>query len=287
MGAAALLDMAVLHAGDADAGASAAAWKATALQALDYVWRRGRDPSTGLFYPALVTSGDPGHDALAADPAQGTVASDALLTDVQATIALGLVRAQDRLDALQPRAGGGAPADAAQPPPDLTYVTEADALLGSLVQAKVWDGIPAAGSDPAAFVEGILPAAGGGAGALLTNKTTLSNAYILGAVIRIRSMATTNYGFLSGHLIAAFVPTTTPHSNLLSVLTDLQGQVVQQGYLRASSRAFGLAVAYSPDGGAAGEEPGAASYRADALAAMIEGFMQRWRQRPDPPPCGM
>ena len=101
-------------------------------------------------------------------------------------------------------------------------------------------------------------------------------------------MATTNNGFVSGHLIATFVPTPTPNSNLLSVLTNAQDQVIQQDYLRASSRAFGLAVAFSPDGGSGGgPEPGAANYRADALAAMVEGFTQRWRQRPDPPPCGM
>lgn len=283
MGAAALLDMAVLHAGDADAGAAAAVWQATAVQVLDYVWRRGRDSSTGLFYQALVTSGDPGHDALAT----ASPASDALMTDVQAAISLGLVRAQDRFDALVSPVDAGAQSDAAATLPEETYVTEADALIGSLVQAKVWDGTTVAGSDPAAFVEGLLPSPGGSAGVLLTNKTTIANAYLLGAVIRIRSMATTNNGFLSGHLIASFVPTTTAHSNLLSVLTNAQGQVVQQDYLRASSRAFDLAAGYSSDGGAAGQEPGAANYRADALAAMIEGFTQRWRQRPDPPPCGM
>src|SRR5262249_15120786 len=110
---------------------------------------------------------------------------------------------------------------------------------------------------------------------------------LLGAVIRVRSMATTNNGFLTGHLIASFVPTTAAHTNLLSALTTAQGLVDQVDYLRATSRAFGLAVTFPDDGGAGGPGPRASNYRPDALAAMIEGFTQRWRQRPDPPPCGM
>src|SRR5262249_33236432 len=158
-------------------------------------------------FRSLVTDSAPDHDT-----SQPGADGDFLATDDQATIALGLVRAQDRLDALASPVDAGVPGDAAVAPPPETYVTEADALIAALVQAKVWDGATAAGSDPAAFVEGLLPSAGGGPATLLTNKTTLGNAYLLGAVIRIRSMATTKNGFLTGHLIASFVPATTPHS---------------------------------------------------------------------------
>ncbi len=99
MAAAALLDMAVLYGSDPDAGAPGPRHMASslALAALGYVWSRGRDPVTGLFYQALVTSNDAGHDALL----PGTPTSDALLTDVQATAVLGLSRVQTALDTLQ------------------------------------------------------------------------------------------------------------------------------------------------------------------------------------------
>jgi hypothetical protein len=275
MGAAALLDMATLHAGDA--GAEPAVWQQTAIQALSYIWRRARDPVTGLFYQSLVTSGDPDHDALAsAQPA-----SDALLTDVQATIIMGLARAQERFNALA--AAGGAGADAGASQPTSAYLKQADTIVGALLTANLWDGALSPGAAPGAFFEGLLPSVG----AALTNKTTLGNAYLLGGVVRILTGSSTNNAFVDGHLIAAFVQSTAPHTNFLSALTNAQDQVVQQGYLRATSRDFGLAVAFAPDGGPDGQEPGATNYRTDALAAVIEGFVQRWRERPNPPPCGM
>jgi hypothetical protein len=278
MGAAALLDMASLHADDPDAGADRAAWQATAVEALDYVWRRARDPATGLFYQSLVTSGDAAHDALG----PGTPTSDALLTDVQARVVLGLARAQDRYNSLPSvvDAGGG---DGGESLPPNNYLAEADAIIESLVAAKLWHGSASASSDPGAFLEGIVPSAGG---ALLSNQTTLSNAYVLAAVIQIRAGSTSAHGYLVGQLIAALVPSVSPHSNFLSILTNTQDQVIQQDYLRAGSRAFDLAVSFSPDGGASSPEPGATSYTADALAAVVESFTTRWRERPNMGPCG-
>src|SRR5262249_39835913 len=90
-GAFALLDMAHRHAVD-DATFAAAAQTA-AIKSIDYVFARGRDQATGVFFTSLVTSADPGHDAVA--PSQPGRPDDALLADVQAQIALALTRAQE------------------------------------------------------------------------------------------------------------------------------------------------------------------------------------------------
>jgi hypothetical protein len=278
--AAALLDMAVLHAKDPDAGADPATWQATAVAALDYVWRRGRDPSTGLFYQSLVTSGDPDHDSLG----MGTPTDDALLTDVQASIVLGLGRAQERFNALTSAADAGADADSL---PASNYLQQADDLIAALIAAKLWDGLPSPGMDPGAFFEGLIPPAPGGSPVILTDKTTFGNAYLLAGMVRILAGSTSANGYILGHLIAAFVQQMPANTSLLTAVTDSQGRVVQQGYLRATSRDFSLSVSYSLDGGSAGLEPRASSYRTAALAEMIEGFTQRWRERVNPPPCGL
>jgi hypothetical protein len=282
--AAALLDMAVLHASDPDAGGERATWQATATAAIDYVWRRGRDPSTGLFFQSLVTSGDPGHDALG----PGAPTPDSLMTDVQAAIVLGLGRAQQRANALAP-ADAGADADSL---PASSYIKEADDLLGALVTAGLWDGSMSAGSDPGAFLEGLIPAQAGEGGSsppvLLTNKTTFGNAYLMGGVVRILAAASsTNNGYLLGHLIGALAQTMPSNTSLLTAVTDMQGHVIQQGYLDATSRDYSLPVTFAPDGGVVGPESPTPQYRTAALAAVVEAFTQRWRERPNPPMCGL
>jgi hypothetical protein len=279
MGAAALLDMAFLHAGD-DGGADAAAWQATALAALDYVWRRGRDPVTGLFYPSLVTSADLDHDALAPS---GTPAPDALLTDVQATVVLGLTRVQDRLDALAAAdastgvADGGVAGD---------YLGEADAIVQALLGgsgAALWDGSSSPVLTPGAFLEGVVPSQ---AGALLTNKTTLSTSFLLGGIHRLIVSRGSTAGFVLGQLRAALLQATPAHSSLFTVLTDANGFALQDGFLRASSRDWNYATALGPgaERGAA-EETGARAYRADANHAVAEGLDQLWRTATSGPLC--
>jgi hypothetical protein len=277
--AAALLDMAVAHAIDPDAGAERAAWQATATAAIDYVFRRGRDPATGLFFQSLVTSGDPGHDALGA----GSPTPDTLLTDVQAAVVLGLGRAQQRLNTLLSLEDAGA--DAATLPSS-GYLGQADDLVGALVAAGLWDGSTATGSDPGAFLEGLITVPGGSP-VLLTNKPTFGNAYLLGGVVRILAGSSTNNGFLIGHLIAALAQTMPANSSLLTAVTDMQGHVIQQGYLDATSRAFSLPVAFAADGGVVGPESPTPQYRTAALAAVIEAFTQRWRERANAPMCGL
>jgi len=283
MAAAALVDMASLHASDPDAGADVSTWAATALAAVDYVWARGRDTSTGLFFQQLVTSDDPGHDALG----QGMPTPDALLTDVQAEAVFGLARLQDGVNALiAADAGVG---DASTPTQSM-YWNEANAIVQSMVTAGIFDGnipddeagipspVPAG-----AFMEALVPSTS----AIDTNKTTIGNAWLLGAVHRVGvGMLAPLTDVVQPQLLVAVTQQTPANSSLFTVVTDTQtGNPVQTEYLRASSKDFHYATAFSPDGGTGGQEPGATSYRADATAAVIEGLTQLWRGTPNAPPC--
>jgi hypothetical protein len=265
MGAAALLDMAVVHAGDADAGSLPAQWQATATAVLDYVARRGRDPVTGLYFDSLVTSGDPGHDALgAADPG-------ILRTDTQAAIVLGFARAQDLLTQLQGQADGGLPST--------PYAQAADDLVTALNTANLWDG-PSdhTSTSPGAFMEGLLPG-----GAIETNKTTYGNAFLLGGFHRVAFALGSSFAYEPKQIRAALVQQKPANSSLFSVVQGGPGQV---GYLRAGSKAWGLAVGFAPDGDAGAQEQGATLYRTDAMAAMIEGLTQLWRGTTHSTGCG-
>jgi hypothetical protein len=282
MAAAALLDMAVLHVKDADAGAAGAAqqWGATGLQVLDYVLARGRDPVTGLFYQSLTTSGSPGHDT----PGPGTPTSDTFLTDDQAWATMGLARAQDLLVTLA-AAVGDAGADAggldASAVTTQTYGNAGAALAASVAAAGLFDGTTTPGSPPpvGAFMEGVGPMG------VLTNKTSIGNAIMLGGLHRIYGEVGTPLAYELGQTRTALLQLQPAKTSLMSVVTDSNGNPVQQSYLRAASKSFDYAVAYAPDGGAAGQEPGATDYRPAALHAMIEGFNQLWHGAPNDARC--
>jgi hypothetical protein len=281
MAAAALLDMAVRHANDADAGGDPLTWAQTAFSTLTYVWARGRDTTTGLFYQQLVTSSDPGHDALG----QGTPTADALLTDVQATAILGLARAQDLAAGLPSFGDGGVDAGA---PPSTAYLLEGARLADALEAASLWNGpttfdLDAGAPPPGAYMEGVVASTG----VKLTNVTTLGTAFLLGAMHRVATEAGWDLYPRLGQMRAALLDEQPAHSSLYSVVTDMStGYPIQTDYLRAASRSWGFATAFVPDGGAGGQEPGATSYRADAAAAMVEGLMQLWLGRQNAPPCG-
>jgi hypothetical protein len=279
MAAAALVDMANVHASDPDAGADASAWVTTALAAVDYVWARGRDTTTGLFFQQLVTSSDPGHDALG----QGMPTPDALLTDVQAEAVLGLARLQDGVNALLASDAGAAGGIDGSVLTQSMYWDRASTIMQSLGAAGLFDGTIPVGAEagvpnPApvgAFMEGLVPSTG----AIDTNKTTIGNAWLLGAAHRVGI----GYGskisdVLRPQLFLAISQQTPASSSLFTVVVDSQtGHPVQTDYLRASSKDFHYATVFSPDGGTGGQEPGATSYRADAVAAVIEGLTQLWR----------
>jgi hypothetical protein len=272
MAAAALLDMALLHKKDADAGTAPAKWVATAQQTLDYVIARGRDPVTGLYYQSLITSGDPGHDALG--PASPS--SDTLLTEDQAWVMLGLGRAQDLLTAyfkgLAPDSGLDASSVLLQ-----TYDNAGVTLAASVAHAGLFDGVTNPTSPPpvGAFYEGIGPSG------LLTNKTTVGNAIMLGAFHRIAVAAGSSFAYELGQTRAALLQFSPVHSSLFSVVSDQNGNPIQQAYLRAASKTYGYAVTY----GDGGPEPGATDYRSDAVNAFVEGISQLWHGTASNPSC--
>jgi hypothetical protein len=270
MAAAALLDMANLRASVADAGA-AATWASTAQQVLYYVLARGRDPVTGLFYQSLVTSDDPDHDAVG----PGTPTDDSMLTETQAWIVLGLARAQDLLATFQATGGndaGGSDGSVAVQP---VYWTAGDDLAGAVTNAGLFDGTPtpSAPPPPGALMEGLILSGQ----QLLTDKTTVGNAIMLGGFHRVVIGEGSTLSYQLGEMRAALTQLQPANSSLLSVVTDA-GDPIQQSFLRAASKGFGYAVAYSPggDGGGEGPEVGATNYRSDAVHAMIEGITQIW-----------
>jgi hypothetical protein len=85
-GALALVDMANRHL--VDSPAESAAWARAAGAVFNHLYTRARH-SSGLYYADLVTSSDPGHDALA----NVVTPSDALLTETSASVAASLMRA--------------------------------------------------------------------------------------------------------------------------------------------------------------------------------------------------
>jgi hypothetical protein len=285
MAAAALLDMALVHQNDPDAGSGPQAWQEAGVAAVQYLAARAMDPQTGLFYQSLTTSLAAGHDDLAG----GTPAPDALLGDVQATIVLALARIQASVDALPPPGSGDGGADAsdASAPLQPPYLVMAAALGDAMTKAMLWDGPTAAAADgglgsPGAFLEGLLPSAGG---ALLTNKTVLTSAYFLGGMHRVALGQGYDNVYQLGSTRSALTQLLPGHSSFLSAVTDMNGNPLQQAYLRATSKGWSYAVSFDADGGAGGQEPGATSYQSAAGHAMIEGLAQLWHGNPHGASC--
>lgn len=243
-GALALLDLAVRHA--VDDPTHAATWRDAAAAALDHLHLRARDPVTGMYFRALVTSADPGHDALATAPPEGPPA-DALLSDVQARIALALVRAQALVNknpvALQSLAG-------------YPFEQRAEQAIAALdAPAKsLWD---ATGTG---YAEGWVPSTA----TLLTNKPTRANALLLAAIHRASLMGNTAYAARTKALRPLLLARVPPHAGLLSVVPD------QNGYLRSAPSTFDFA------GGDAGAATRAKSYFSAAISSVIEGLSEEW-----------
>jgi hypothetical protein len=283
MAAAALLDMAVLEATGADAGAASPAWAGIAQQVLAYVLARGRDPVSGLFYQSLVTSGDPGHDTVGA----GLPTNDSMLSETQAWVTLGLARAQELLAAFEmtPSADAGSEAGAdAGLPVGPVYYQATIALAAAIATDGLFDGTtmppPAPAVQPVgALLEGVILSGQ----QLLTDKTTIGNAIYLGGLHRVAVGAGVAQSYELGQIRSALggVPPghiQLVHTSLLTIVTDANGDLLQQAYLRAGSKAFGYAAVYAPGSEPVeqGQEPGATNYRVDANHAMIEGITQLW-----------
>jgi hypothetical protein len=291
MAAAALLDMAVLDVTGADAGAASPAWANLARQVLAYVLARGRDPVSGLFYQSLTTSGDPGHDTVGA----GSPTNDSMLTETQAWTILGLARAQDLITTFEtdaPDAAGAGNPDAAGPVGPV-YYQAVIALAGAMSTDGLFDGTMAPPPAPAiqpvgALMEGLILSGQ----QLLTNKTTIGNVIYLGGLHRVAVGAGVPQSYQLGQIRSALgwsPPGTLQLANtsLLTIVTDTSGDLLQQTYLRAGSKTFHFAQAYSPGGEpvAQGQEPGATNYLTAANHAMVEGFTQLWYGAANDPRC--
>jgi hypothetical protein len=87
-GALALVDLASRHA--VDDPAASYAWASAAVSVFSHIYTRAQH-SSGLYYTYLVTSADPGHDALPATPI--LTPGDALLAETQTSVAASLLRA--------------------------------------------------------------------------------------------------------------------------------------------------------------------------------------------------
>lgn len=273
MAAAALLDLAALHASDPDAGVDsglppvAASYLAAGRQVLAYVLARGKDPGTGLFFQSLVTSSDPAHDT----PATATPSSDAVLSETQAWVIFGLARAQSAVDKLQlpPDAGGLV---------ESYWAAGAD-LAQAMNTAGLFDGVsplpspPPATAPVGAMLEGLVLSSG----EKLTNKTTIANAAFLGGYNLVQLGLGATLGYEVGEVRSALTQRLPPSSSLLSVIPD------QTAFFAAASQSYGYALAYPEDAGM--EAPGARSYRVDAVAAMVEGFTQLWFKAANNPHC--
>jgi hypothetical protein len=262
-GALALLDMVWRHGGDAgDDAANAVLWEAAARAVLDHLYNRARHTS-GMYYRALVTSNDPQHDALAPSP-QG---SDVLLSDVQASVALTLSRANGLAnDATK----NGAYSSATKSYPFQLHSSEIlDALNGSI---SMWDDSADAATPNAdaslagGYIEGVVPATS----ARLTNRSTRANALLLAAVHRHIVDEGGKEGWQGKWLRAEVVARLPMNASLFSVVAD------QNGYLQGSSFDYGLAITLDPDGGDAGLVPRANSYDAASIGAALEALNELW-----------
>ena len=253
----ALIDMAVRHKDDDAANASK--WQTAAVRALDHLWLRARDPATHLYYRALVTSVDPGHDSLAASP----LPSDALYAEVQARVMLSLLRAQELV-----RSNAGALTAIATYPfqahaVDLFYAMNGSASAADAgVVVSLWD---AANNG---YFEAYVPSTA----TFMTNKPTAANALMFAAIHRKfydDPPADAGPGTLDVTQLRALrkllIDRAPQYSSLFSVVIN------QDAYLRASSSDYHLAEL--PDD--AGVEPRAGSYESAAIAAVLEALNEQ------------
>jgi hypothetical protein len=254
-GALALIDLAARHISDDPT--DAAAWQSAAAAALDHLDARARDPVTGLYFAALVTSADPGHDALAPASPSGPPA-DALLTEVNGRIALAFLRAQ----ALATSVPSAIPAVAALP-----LEARAEALLGALdnTPQSLWDssGGPSNGDGGtlgSGYFTGWVPSTQ----QILTDKSTRANALLLAALHDAVTMGDGPDIARVGALRSVLTDQTLLNTGFLTVVDD------QNGYFLTVPSGFDFG------GVDAGGNPYQKSYFSSANTAAIEGLSELW-----------
>jgi hypothetical protein len=217
-----------------------------------------------MFYQALVTSDDPGHDAL---DVPGETPSDALLLDVNASVALSFVRSQVLLQ------GNAA---LSQTLSTFDFVGTADKLFAAMngtyvagsTTVSLWDGVPdnSTATMGAGYMEGYVPSTG----QMLTNKPTRGNAMAMAALHHIETDIGGTYTWQSQYLIAVVTAQVSQNTGLLTVFP---GQIA---YLPAASKGFTFAPVYGPDGGDAGTLPLAKSYTSKAIDVACESLNEFW-----------
>ena len=260
-GALALVDLAWRHEG-ADA-ANAHLYARAAGSVFAHLQARARD-AKGLYYSDLVTSGDPGHDALA------TAASDALFADVQASVAISLVRARDTIAAKGLTELAGYPFD-----------DQAKSLMTALQTGTeaLWDlSSNSATASACSAVSGTLPSCGSGffatyapsnGGLDKTRKTLRSNALLFAAIQRT--------------LVAPNPPTSLDIAPLRAVLIQRLGESVSFLTQTFNQSSYPPVVAVTAPG-AFSIAPEAPSATAKANADAIESLSDGWIGARNPPP---
>jgi hypothetical protein len=238
----AMLDLAVRDA--ADAGPSQGIkWQLAARSAFDHLYNRARDPVSGLYRTALITSGGCGPDALDTSTANPGL----LLTDTTATVALALTRARDLVNVNSSALG------VLQTYPFGDRIADALASL-NYAAAGLYDG-PAidAGTAPTGFMEGYQAGQG-----VVTSKPTRPNAFLYAVLQRQFLTVWTPWLGEIEPLAATLISSSTANTSLFSVVAG------QQAFFGACSRDF------QPLGADAG--PDADSYQSAANVAFVEAM---------------
>jgi hypothetical protein len=263
----ALLDLVNRHPTDPDAPA----WLSAVRASLGHLQLRAKEPTTGLFYAALLanrTESGTGPDALGA-AVSPPLPNDALLTDTQATFALAMVRAQYLVTAntvviLGGLDSGGPPTDGGVKGPfvtvkDLPLEAWADATIKALNGTHaLWDGPEgdAGHGVGQGYMDGYIPSTQ----TLVTTKSTRPNAFMAAAIRRAYTNGSVNY-FLQSQTLVTLL--TSPqafnvpaNSNFFTILPS------QVAFLRGGTRAFQpLEAGVDPTG-----------YTNAAVTAAVEGL---------------
>ncbi len=241
-GALALLDMASRHA--VDDPANAARWQDAARVAIEHVVAHGREPVTKMYLRSLRAT-LPGTGATLDDTSHAPLPADLLSTDVAATIALALVRAQD----LVVKNPSGLAKVSTYP-----FEAHAEEAIASLNGTpSLWD------ATAFGYVDGYVPSAT----TLITSKSTRANALLFAAIHRASRVGAATYAKQLKPLRTLLAERLPPNTTFFSVASD------QPGYFRTVSSTFGFLAA---DGG---PPPRAKSYFSSATAAVIEGFSEQ------------
>ena len=237
----ALLDMAMRHATDK---ANAYAWQRAAVSAIEHVHARARESSTGMYYAAMIATDGASADTLPSTPTPPTP-NDALLADVQATIALSLSRAQELVSKN---------ASAFNAIPSYPFDAHAaEAIASSNGAHSLWDEAGSKG-----YFEGYVPSTS----AMITTKPTRANARFLAALHRVQSTVGTSLASQLKPLRVVLTARVPEHTSLLSVLPD------QASFLERAPASF--------DFGTTTATPRERSYFSRDDAAVLDGLWEQW-----------